>query len=414
MIKLSGKIFKRILLFSALAGLAVAARGQGADTVPVVSGGERFPLIHQIGFDVRPGYIAPTSKFLRDDSGYGLRVRYSGSYHLKYGFRFHPDSPEGKAYPFTSQGIGVSYNTFEAPRELGTPWAVYAFQSSRIAGITPRLSLDYEWNFGASFGWHPYDETENPRNRIIGSRINAYLNAGFFLNARLSRFCNLLVGLDLTHYSNGNTHIPNAGLNTIGGRVGLVCTLNPPKESVAPFRRKAEQDDGSSLRFGRRVSYDFILYAATRAKGFVQGNNVYIFPGHLGILGFNFNPMYKFNRYLKAGISLDGQYDESANIYTPDALSHGGTPRFYRPPLHEQIGIGLSARGEFTMPFFAINIGVGHNLYYNKGDLKGLYQVVALKVSVTRDLFLHVGYQLHKFHDPYNLMLGIGYRFHNR
>ena len=84
-----------------------------------------------------------------------------------------------------------------------------------------------------------------------------------------------------------------------------------------------------------------------------------------------------------------------------------------KAPLHEQIGIGLSARGEFTMPFFSINIGVGHNLFYNKGDLKGLYQILALKVSVTRNLFLHVGYQLHKFHNPNNLMLGVGYRFHN-
>ena len=62
-------------------------------------------------------------------------------------------------------------------------------------------------------------------------KINAYINLGFFLNAKLSRYCNLLVGADLTHYSNGNTHLPNAGLNTIGGRIGLVYTLNPIEES---------------------------------------------------------------------------------------------------------------------------------------------------------------------------------------
>ena len=155
------------------------------------------------------------------------------------------------------------------------------------------------------------------------------------------------------------------------------------------------------------------IHGTTRAKGVMLGDEAHIFPGQFGILGFNLNPMYKFNRFLKAGISLDGPYDESANIYSDEIIQVGEEPRFYRPPLHEQIGIGLSARGEFTMPFFSINIGVGHNLFYNKGDLKGLYQILALKVSVTRNLFLHVGYQLHKFHNPNNLMLGVGYRFHN-
>ena len=33
---------------------------------------------------------------------------------------------------------------------------------------------------------------------------------------------------------------------------------------------------------------------------------------------------------------------------------------------------------------------------------------------MTRDTFLHVGYNLKDFHEPNYLMLGIGYRFNNR
>ena len=374
-------------------------------------------LIHKIGFDVRPSYVAPTSKFLKDDGyGNGLTLRKAASFHLKYGFQQNPNSKEGQLYPHTYQGIGISYNTFGNRQEVGNPWAAYVFQSSRIAKISSRLSFDYEWNFGASFGWHPYDENNNYRNKIMRSNCKNKINLGFFLNAKLSRYCNLLVGADLTHYSNGNTHLPNAGLNTIGGRIGLVYTLNPIEESHHEIgtARSLPANQLYLSSFWQRVSYDVILYGATRAKGVMLGDEAHIFPGQFGILGFNLNPMYKFNRFLKAGISLDGQYDESANIYSDEIIQVGEEPRFYRPPLHEQIGIGLSARGEFTMPFFSINIGVGHNLFYNKGDLKGLYQILALKVSVTRNLFLHVGYQLHKFHNPNNLMLGVGYRFHNK
>ena len=56
------------------------------------------------------------------------------------------------------------------------------------------------------------------------------------------------------------------------------------------------------------------------------GDEAHIFPGQFGILGFNLNPMYKFNRFLKAGISLDGQYDESANIYSDEIIQVGEEP----------------------------------------------------------------------------------------
>lgn len=399
--------------------LAILANAQDTDTAYIHDNDtaipRRKPLIHKIGFDIRPSYIAPTSKFLYDDGyGNGLTIRKAAAFHLKYGFQFSPESLEGRLYPHTLQGVGLSYNLLGAPREIGNPLALYVFQSSRIVSINDWLSFDYEWNFGASFGWHPYNEVDNYQNKIIGSKINAYINLGFFLNARLSRYCNLVAGIDLSHYSNGNTYLPNAGLNTLGGRIGLVYTLNPAKDTHLSSKRPLPECYLPQPGFWQRVSYDVLLYGAIRAKGVVLGESATILPGHFGILGFNINPMYKFNRYLKAGISLDGQYDESANIYTDDIIQYDEKPQFYRPPIQEQIGIGLSARGEFSMPFFSINVGIGHNLYNNKGDLKGFYQILALKLSITRDLFLHVGYQLHKFHEPNNLMLGFGYRFHNK
>lgn len=147
-------------------------------------------------------------------------------------------------------------------------------------------------NFGASFGWHPYDENNNYRNKIIGSKINAYINLGFFLNAKLSRYCNLLVGADLTHYSNGNTHLPNAGLNTIGGRIGLVYTLNPIEESHHEIgtARSLPANQLYLSSFWQRVSYDVILYGATRAKGVMLGDEAHIFPGQFGILGIQPQP----------------------------------------------------------------------------------------------------------------------------
>ena len=66
------------------------------------------------------------------------------------------------------------------------------------------------------------------------------------------------------------------------------------------------------------------------------------------------------------------------------------------------------------MPFFSINLGIGNNFLYAKGDMKGFYQMLTLKIAVTRFAYLNVGYSLHDFQTPNSLMLGIGLRLNNK
>ena len=215
-------------------------------------------------------------------------------------------------------------------------------------------------------------------------------------------------GIDLSHFSNGNTQYPNAGVNTVGGRIGLVHTFGANAGTVMSGRRTTQ-------RIKPHISYDIVLYGASKRKGVIKPDEAYLAPGSFGVLGFNFNPMYNFHQYFRAGASLDVQYDESANIKEYEAdYNDQAEHRFYRPPFKEQLAVGLSVRGELVMPIFTINVGIGYNVYHKCTDTQGMYQILALKTSVTRNLFLHVGYQLSKFKDPNNLMLGIGYRFHNK
>ena len=48
----------------------------------------------------------------------------------------------------------------------------------------------------------------------------------------------------------------------------------------------------------------------------------------------------------------------------------------------------------------------------SRGDMRGFYQILALKIAVTRSSFLHIGYNLQNFQTPNYLMLGLGFRFH--
>lgn len=361
-------------------------------------------LIHRLGVDARPTYIFPTNSFLRGENMTMTPIRKSISAHLKYSFQYFPNSYTDRIYRGAYQGIGLGYYSFEHHDELGNPLAIYLFQGARIARFNPRLSLNYEWNFGVSFGWEPHSDY-NYYNKVIGSKVNAYINANFYFNYILSRQIDLVAGADLTHFSNGNTRFPNAGLNTVGLRVGLVYNFNRNGDflSKPSFQPPVP-------RFPRHISYDAVVFGSWRRKGvYIDETSQVAAPGAFAVAGFCFNPMYNFGYNFRAGVSLDGVYDESANIYTDKYDSD----RFYRPPLSYQMALGLSARAEYVMPYFSVNIGVGGNIIHRGGDLKGLYQVLALKIEVTRSSFIHIGYNLQNFHTPNYLMLGIGYRFHN-
>lgn len=369
-------------------------------------------IIHVIGIDFKPAYTFPTKSFFRGDNLAQSPIRTNLSGHIKYGFKFGPDSYMGKMYPNTIQGIGIGYNTFNNTKEVGNPLAVYVFQTSRIASLTKKLSLDYEWNFGASFGWKKYDEEKNPFNTIVGSKTNAYINLGLLLNWQMTHEVALRAGIGLTHYSNGNTNYPNYGVNTLDGRIGLMwCPQDDPKSKFSNNDRVTVIPEQG---FKPYVSYDLIVYGATKKKGiFWSDGSGILIPGKFAVAGLNFNPMYNFNRFFRAGLSLDAQYDESANL--TDHVANTNTPtddvKFFRPPFIEQFSLGLSARAEVVMPIFSINFGIGKNFVCRGADTNSFYQTFVLKTSITENVFLHVGYQLYKFKDPNNLMIGIGYRF---
>lgn len=397
----------RLFLLAMLATFSVASPA-GASETDSISG----KAIHMLGVDVRPSYIFPTHDFFRGVNQTGGKINSSLAGHLKYGFKFSPDTKMGRMYPHAVQGIGVAYNTFFNTLKVGNPLAVYVFQTSRIANITSCLSFDYEWNFGASFGWKKFDENSNPLNRVVGSRINAYINLGFLLNWRISPDTHLRAGVGVAHYSNGNTRYPNSGVNTVGASIGVTHFWGN--------RKDGDKDAPAALHarkpFRHFVNYDLILYGATRKKGIQPENEAPLMvPGSFGIIGLNFNPLYNFNKYFRAGVSLDLQYDESANIlhyiandYIP---SDPEELKFYRPTLKEQLSAGLSVRAEIVMPIFSINLGIGKNFFCKGDDTNAFYQTFVLKTNITKNVFIHTGYQLYNFRYPNNLMLGLGFRF---
>lgn len=351
-------------------------------------------FVHQLMFDYRPGAILHTNDFLRGKNPEVRTMNHDMGYYLKYAFSAPEGSEQARIYRDAYQGIGIGWNEFNP--QLGNPVSVFLLQGARIASLSNRLALNYEWNLGLTFGWNPYDEIDNPDNKLIGSRVTAYIGFDLYLRWIASRHVDLNFGLNVTHYSNGNTQFPNLGLNTAALRIGAAYYINRHSPRLL-YRHEAMPP------VSHDITYDLILYGAWHQRGYYTSDGeAYILPGTYAVAGFNFNPMYRFNHWLKAGFSLDGTYDRGANVDLDGVAPES---------VWRQIALGASARVEFCMPYFAINFGIGSNFVNATDDFHGIYELLALKLNLSRRFLLHIGYCLNDFHRPKHLMLGVGWRF---
>lgn len=415
------------LRVSAEGGGAEALRGHGpADGLGHLGG--TGTLRNSVGADrrlevsVTPGLVITGNNFFRGANSLGRPINRSLSAHLKYAFHFPCGSWQGREYPHTYQGIGMGWHTLFDPQEIGTPLSLYVFQSSRIARLGPRLTLSYEWDFGVSFPWKKYDRLTNSRNIAVGSRVNAYINASLGLGYDLGRGWEGKIGLGASHFSNGNTAYPNAGVNIIGATAGLtrICHSSRRPAIASSLRTESRPKKGGFM-------VDVMMFGAWRFRGIEEVGLA--LPGSFAVAGFSLSPMYDLCRNFRVGVSVDGEWDESANIrYHITEVTGAGEVRYGHVPFREQAMIGLSMRGEFVMPIFSIDVGIGKALIYHDfgspsdsggstpkgGDLAGWYQTLTLKTALWRGLYLNVGYQLRDFHVPRHLMLGLGWRIGRR
>lgn len=371
----------------------------------------KFPWIHHLSVTTGLDYVASSvDNEIREDipNNDKIFIHTSIPLHLKYSFSF--TNPRIRNYfPGSYQGIGVSLLNLGAAekgglnrsvKNIGYPVTVYIFQGAPIWKWNRQLSLNYEWNFGAAFGWKPYAPFNDRFNLIVGSRVNAYLNLNINFLWQINRYVGIFGGVALNHFSNGNTSIPNPGVNSFGLRTGLVWTLNPEDTDFSQVLPDIPKK--------RKIEYDISLWGASRKRVYKGGETPVPLNGHYICAGISFAPMVRLHRWWRVGGALDLQWDESSDLkknYVEDTTTDD--IKFYRPSFWGQTMIGISAHGELQLPIFAVNIGCGFNLL-SPPENRGSYQNITLKTYLGSHLFLNIGYQLRNFQQQSSLMLGVG------
>ncbi len=356
-------------------------------------------LHHRVSVEVRPAYHMVTHYAMRQGS---RPLNNTLSLHARYSFSFSNNSRLGKLFPTAYQGIGIAAYTYWEHDLMGTPMALYLVQGSHIADLTANLAVGYEWNLGYSWGWHP--------NEAMNSRGNVMVNVAIPLTWRADDNWELAFTPDFTHFSNGDTHFPNAGSNMFGLRLGATYLFNTERTET-PIKRLIRP--GNTLigkSFAERISYDIIAYGGWRADRFVENGTFFYVDEALPIAGINIQPTYHLNDYFALGTSLDIQLDSSLSLYNGVKDENGATIAYSRPSLWEQTEVGVSLRGEISAPIFTVGVGIGLNMHDVGYDMSRIYTTFSLKAHLTHRLFIHVGYRFNSTQYTHNLMYGIGIR----
>ncbi len=304
-------------------------------------------------------------------------------------------------------GVGISKVLFQPTENiLGNPWTAYAFYNQPFLRLKTS-SLGYDFSFGLAGNWKPYDQQTNPEQKAIGSHVTGQLGFAVQYDFKLSNRLDGIIGLSLTHFSNGRIRSPNRGLNLYGlnasVRYRLGASGNSAEQKMAgSFLRVANIHHEIATFHPYNEFYVVGSLGAVTTFQDINNRSLSYMAGSLSI-----DIAHHFSYTQKLGIGLDWSYDESLKVVYQNDYPAGSVPThlLYWPGMH------LSY--EYMVHRWTFITQAGVNLKVT-GD-KGLgYGRLGLRYDLTKHIFLRVGLRVYKFVASDFLEWGVGYSWAKR
>ena len=198
------------------------------------------------------------------------------------------------------------------------------------------------------------DEYYSPEsNTVFGAPFNVYLNAGVNLNVPVTDYIAFGAEFGYFHMSNGRTAMPNIGMNSIYGSVGVSATFN------SKFRKTSV--DFPDLPYGWALN---ITGAAGSHQSWMNESKFFISSFHAGAV-------YHVNNWYALGPGLDVFYNGAIDKNTARDLYCKGYNNDGRVCLSckegnyttaDKMRAGLSINNEFK--FGAVTAIVDWGVYF--------------------------------------------------
>lgn len=329
--------------------------------------------------DVNPvfGKVIPHHSFLKN-----LETPING-----IDFKFGVQTQEGDSwfayYSFPQYGIGMTFYDFNS-EVLGKAVSSYAYLMIP-AYRSKTLITGVDLSFGFGYGFNIYDETKNPENRMISTKLNLNPNVKLFAKYHLFKKVMVTASYGVGHFSNGGKTIPNYGLNFSSFTTGLSYYFF--EDEI--FEKSKYRNDKI-----RESKIDFV-FSSDGINDFYYGGK--FFGGQKAI---SFSTVFSkdISNINSIGIGFDAFYNEKlANEY------------YANPIFSQKFQTGVF--GSHFLNFGNLSFLFQMGLYLNKiySEQKFYYERVGWRYAIRKNILVNFTVKAERFEANF-VELGFGYR----
>jgi hypothetical protein len=285
-------------------------------------------------------------------------------------------------------GIALMNGNTGSRQYIGRMTAFYAYLTLPVI-----RSANYHANLligtGPGIVSKPYDIHTNPKNTLIGTRLNAFINMGFQNEFRFFKNFTGTIGLHFLHLSNGGTTLPNLGLNTPSIAAGIRYALgNPDTLDVIAHE---------SYQSARLKLFRFNLFTSVSSKQAPwAGGNHYL----INVL--QTEAVYRRKPNHSYGLGLMFTYNRSLDFFPLENPS-------YETRGQKKLQIGPYAHYEHFFGRLSVPLQLG--VYaYNRAKSPILFQQFGLRYRIIRKISAELLLKSHMGQADF-IHTGIGYTF---
>lgn len=299
---------------------------------------------------------------------------------LSYYIQSHGLKKYHQAYNYPKFGV-TFFGTTTGNRDLlGNFYGLYSFIDFPLAKGN-KYELSGRLGAGLCYMTKVFDQETNPKNVAMSTHINALICLGFRYRYYFGD-SHLLLGLDISHASNGSTRVPNLGVNLLYASLGYGYTFNRQEkiENTDVFEKRKWKVSAIGIFSVKQI--------------FPTGGKTYPIYA-LSVVGNK-----KFSQKSGLELALDFIYKTSINGYkpsipkTPISIAQAGVYAGYVIPLDKLE--------------FILGMGVYYLDKYNPDDK--LYHRVGMRYYVNDHFLINFSLKTHWAKADY-VEYGIGYTF---
>jgi hypothetical protein len=251
----------------------------------------------------------------------------------------------------------------------------------------------------------------NPFHAALGSYRNLYISAGFEGQYLIGEQLSASLGVKFAHFSNGQSSLPNAGMNLLTPHLGLKYDFNGgDRPAYTKYPKPEYTDKGMEyyVTLGNGIRQIFFTHedSATAARIGKQGIS---YP----VYNISMAAQYQFGWLGKVGGGLDFIYWGAYNpVYEPGNAGNGYIGQAVKYPFADYLQLGIFISYEFVLNNISIIAQPGYRVIRKEyeGMPTDFYQHLGLKYHI-HNVIVGVAIRAVNFGQAEYIEWSLGYRF---